>query len=199
MNYIELKIPKIRIGAIIGKDGQTKKELEDISDSKIEINSNTGDIEISTEKANPITFYRLELVIKAIGRGFNPEKAKNLFDENYTLNVINLKDLSIKNKKTTYTRKSRVIGTDGSIRKYLEDNLDCYISIQGKTISIVGNLKNIKIANEVIMRLLKGATIGAIKTTIEKYKKNSDDFNFNDLNEYNEFMEKENTEKDILD
>ncbi len=198
MNYIELKIPKIRIGAIIGKDGQTKKELEDISDSKIEINSNTGDIEISTEKANPITFYRLELVIKAIGRGFNPEKAKNLFDENYTLNVINLKDLSIKNKKTTYTRKSRVIGTDGSIRKYLEDNLDCYISIQGKTISIVGNLKNIKVANEVIMRLLKGATIGAIKTTIEKYKKNSDDFNFNDLNEYNEFMEKENTEKDIL-
>lgn len=70
MNSLLLKVPKMRIGAVIGKQGQTRKELEELSDCKIHIDSATGDIEITTKKANPVTFYKLETVIKAISRGF---------------------------------------------------------------------------------------------------------------------------------
>jgi ribosomal RNA assembly protein len=191
MNSIFIKIPKIRVGALIGKNGETKKELEELSDSKIYVDGE-GEIEISTEKANAVTFYKLENVIKAIGRGFNPEKAKLLLDEYYTLNVINLQELGVTTERGAHNRKARIIGAQGSIRSYLEKQLDCFISVQGKTISIIGRLSNIRICHEAIMRIINGASIGAVKHFIEKLSKNletQEEFEFNENKK----------EEDILD
>lgn len=172
MNKIIIKVPKSRIGAVIGKEGRTKKELEELCDCKIQVDSVTGDVEATSDKANPITIYKLGMLIKAIGRGFSAERAKLLLGDNITLNIINLRDLGIHTKKTAYTRRARVIGAQGNIRKFLEDSLDCFIAIQGKTISIIGDTKNIRICHEAIMRLLKGANISSIKRFIDKSRKN---------------------------
>ena len=170
MNTIIIKIPKIRVGALIGKNGETKKELEELADSKIYVDGE-GEVEITSDKANAITFYKLENVIKAIGRGFNPDKAKLLLDDYYALNIINLQDLGVKTEKSARNRKARIIGTQGSIRSYLEKELDCFISVQGKTISIIGKLSNIRICHEAIMRIINGASIGAVKHFIENFLK----------------------------
>ena len=196
MNTLILKIPKMRIGAVIGKQGQTRRELEELSDCKIHVDSHTGDVEISTEKSNPVTFYRLETVLKAIGRGFSPDHAKLLLDDKTTLNIISLYDLGIHTEKTLKTRRARVIGTEGTIRKFLEDSLDCYIAIQGKTICIIGTVSNIRICHEAIMRLLKGANFAGVRTFIEKARKNLDISNTENYIDYNE---EDNKDKDILD
>lgn len=194
MKTVFVKIPEFRVGALIGKEGNTKKELERITDCQIIVDSQSGEVELTAKenaKVNPVVFYKLELVIKAIGRGFAPEKAQLLLDDNTTLIIINLEDIYIKTKKLMTTKKGRVIGTDGQVRKFLEDMLDCFVSVQGKTISIIGKTNDARICHAAIMRLLNGANIQSVKNYIQKLvKEGTQDF------EYDEDAEKE---KDILD
>jgi len=199
MNSLLLKVPKQRIGAVIGKQGQTRKELEEMCDCKIHVDSANGDVEINSENGNAVTLYKLETVIKAIGRGFAPDHAKLLLDDNTTLNIINLKDLGIHTDKTLETRRGRVIGSQGMIRKFLEDTLDCYVSVQGKTIGIIGEVANIRIAHEAIMRLLKGANIESVKKFIDSSRKNIDHVSNTESNYIDYDLDENDKEKDILD
>ena len=40
----ELKIPKDRIAVLIGKNGEVKREIEELTESRIEIDSKEGDV-----------------------------------------------------------------------------------------------------------------------------------------------------------
>lgn len=196
MKSVFVKIPEFRVGALIGKEGKTKSELERMAECKIIIDSQTGEVELSqkTAKTNPVVFYKLELVIKAIGRGFAPEKAQLLLDDDTTLSIINLEDIYIKTKKLMVTKKGRVIGTDGTVRKFLEDMLDCFVSVQGKTIAVIGKTSDARVCHAAIMRLLNGANIQSVKNYIQKLVK-AGTSNFDD----DERDEQEEPEKDILD
>ena len=71
----EVKIPNDRIGAIIGKGGDTRKFLEKILHVTLEIDSQTGLVEIINEEDSLAEIRSME-VIKAIGRGFSPEHVR---------------------------------------------------------------------------------------------------------------------------
>jgi len=165
---IYLKIPKNRIGVVIGKNAKDKKELENLTQAKINVDSTTGDITLIRNKSDPFTFYRLEKVIKAIGRGFSPAHAKLLLDNSYSLEIIDLKDFNITSEKAQNTKRGRIIGRQGSMKKYLEDNLDCVISVQGKTISVIGNINKMNSITFAIDSLLSGANIPSVKNKIKK-------------------------------
>jgi len=79
----ELKIPKERVAVLIGKSGETKKEIEKATKTHIEVDSKEGDIFI---KANDgLAIYTAKEVITAIGRGFNPEIALLLLKVDYSI------------------------------------------------------------------------------------------------------------------
>ena len=86
----ELKIPKQRIAVLVGKRGTIKKGIEELTDTKIKIDSKEGDIFI-TGKDN-LKLYSCQTIIKAIARGFNPEKAQLLLKTDYTFEVIDISD-----------------------------------------------------------------------------------------------------------
>ena len=69
----ELKIPKDRVAVLIGKSGNIKKEVEDATKSKIDIDSKEGDVIVSG--MDSVGIFSAREVIKAIARGFNPETA----------------------------------------------------------------------------------------------------------------------------
>ena len=163
-----LKIPKNRIGVVIGKNAKDKKELEELTKAKIIVDSNTGDITLIRNKADSFTFYRLEQVIKAIGRGFSPSHAKLLLDSSYSLEIIYLKDYNINSEKAQNIKRGRVIGRQGSMKRFIEENLDCYIAVQGKTISIIGLNNKMSKISFAIESLLSGANIPAIKNKIKR-------------------------------
>jgi ribosomal RNA assembly protein len=67
MEYsLEIKIPKERVAVLIGKNGETKKELEDYADAKIEVDSKEGDVKILG--GDSLKIYATKEVIRAIGR-----------------------------------------------------------------------------------------------------------------------------------
>ncbi len=75
-----IKVPHDRIGAIIGPKGQVKNLIEQLSTATIEIDSENGTVEIIPGE-DPIQSLRALDVIHAIARGFNPEKAMALMDD----------------------------------------------------------------------------------------------------------------------
>ena len=82
-----LKIPKRRIGVVIGKDGATKKTIEDELGAKLDINE---DGEIVYSAKDPLNQMKLTEILKAIGRGFSPQEALILETDEYILHLIYL-------------------------------------------------------------------------------------------------------------
>ena len=70
----ELKITRERVAVLIGKNGEVKKSIESDTNTQIKVDSLEGDIFIYGEDA--LGLYTAREVIRAIGRGFNPEIAK---------------------------------------------------------------------------------------------------------------------------
>jgi len=169
-----LKVGKSRIAVIIGRSGETKKELEKKLGIKIELDSNTGDCEVLPDfknpNYNPLNVYTAQKIIKAINRGFNPVKAMKLMDEMWDLEIFNLQAILGKSEKRIKRIKGRIIGRNGEMRKAIEKYAECFVSVFGKTVSIIGNYEGLEIARKAISMLIEGAPHHVVlKFLEEKY------------------------------
>jgi len=162
-----LKIPKDRIAVLIGKRGKVKKEIEALTDTKINVNSKEGDVFISGEDA--LNLYNAREMVKAISRGFNPEIAKLLLKQDYALEILEIEKYAKTNNLERV--RGRLIGTGGKARTTIESMTECYISIYGKTVSIIGAVEKVLLARKALEGLLRGAKHGNIYKWLEKRKK----------------------------
>ena len=160
-----LKIPKSRIGVLIGKNGETKSEIESLAEVKIQVDSEDGSIIIhATPKTmDPTYVWKARDIIKAIGRGFSADKAFYLIDDNIFLETIELAG----SRNNIKRLKSRLIGEKGKARKMIENGTDTYISIFGSRISIIGELVEVRSAKDVIEMLIKGSKHGTVYRLLE--------------------------------
>ncbi len=167
----EIRIPRDRVGVLIGKKGKTRKRLEKIADVKIKVDSKTGEVTVKGGKdTDPITFMRLMKVIKAIGRGFDPDTALKLLQDDYYLEVINLREHL--NRNAIRRQKARLIGTKGSARKKLEVLTDTDIRIYGDTVSIIGDYESVNLAKRAINRLaIEGSPHSVVFRELELERK----------------------------
>lgn len=162
-----LRIPEERVSVILGNDREVLKEIKELIEAEIEINSE-GKVNIDSE--NYIEEIRAYNIIKAIGRGFSPERAFRLLEENSNLNVIKVTEYA--NTDNSKKRlKGRVIGSEGRARNKLENLTDTEIEVYGKTVSILGNTKNVEIASKAVKMLLNGSSHGTAYRYIEKNAK----------------------------
>lgn len=166
----ELKIPKERIAVLIGKNGEIKKEFEESMGIRIEVNSTEGEVAVRGD--DPVALFSMREVVKAIGRGFNPEVAKDLLKQDYCFELINLADY-VKTKNHAIRLKGRVIGTAGKSRKAIEELCDVSISVYGKTIGIIGLAENVATARKAVESLLSGSPHSSVYKWLEKQRKNA--------------------------
>lgn len=152
---LQLKIPEKRIAALIGKGGSTKKALEKIFGCRLRISSE-GDVEISAK--DTAKALRAKEAVTAIARGFSPEHAMILTDEEHVLEIISLVDYVGDSEKALERFRSRLIGTRGKVRANIEEISETHISIYGKTVAIIGAPENVKQARDAIELLLSGKT-----------------------------------------
>jgi len=170
MEYLyELRITKDRIAVLIGKEGKVKKEIESETKTKIKVDSKEGDISISGEDA--LGLYSCREVIRAIGRGFNPDIALLLFKPDYCFESIDLKEYAGKSKDALMRIKGRVIGSEGKTRRLIEELTEAYICVYGKTIGIIGLPDSSSTAREAIEKLLKGSPHSGVYKFLEKKRR----------------------------
>jgi len=84
-----LLIPKDRIGVV--KDKEIREAIEKNLNVKLSFKENL--VEIDGES---LDLFKAKNVVKSIGRGFSPEKAFRLFDEEESLKIIDLSEYSDK-------------------------------------------------------------------------------------------------------
>lgn len=152
-----LKIPKNRLGAVIGPHGETKKNIEKKTKTKLQIDSQEGEIVVRSRATNATGFYIGLDIIKAIGRGFSPEHAFLLLDPQNALEIVFISDWVKGSEKEFKTKRGRIIGRNGKAREEIEHQTDCSISVQGKTIAIIGRIEHVSKAKRAIEMLLSGA------------------------------------------
>ncbi|MEM4397370.1 MAG: KH domain-containing protein [Candidatus Woesearchaeota archaeon] len=164
-NY-ELKIPKERIAVLIGTKGETKKKIEEETKTNIEIDSKEGDVVISGEDA--ILLYTARNIVRAIGRGFNPELALLLLKQDYSFEII---PLNFENPNQLKRIRGRVIGKNGRSREIIEEMTESYVSVYGKTISIIGTIESVINAKRAIEMLIKGSPHSNVYKWLEKRRR----------------------------
>ena len=111
-----------------------KKELEQRTKTKIQIDSSEGDITITGK--DPLNLYSAREVIRAVGRGFNPDIAFQLLKQDYGLELIDIQ-LYAKTKNDVQRLKGRIIGEEGKARNTIEELTNTHIVVYGKTVAIV--------------------------------------------------------------
>ena len=155
-----VRIPKERVGVVIGPDGTTKKNIEEKLSVELEIDSDAGDVNISlSDKAtDPSTLFRAKDVVTALGRGFSPEHAFRLVrDEDAVMELIDLREVFGKSEADLKRVKGRIIGMNGKTRRIVEELTDANVAVYGHTVGIIGTLEQAHVAREAIEMLVKGS------------------------------------------
>lgn len=166
-----IKVPQDRIGVIIGVEGNVKKIIEEKTGCKMDVDSESGSVVLDSEGSDALKALKASEAIKAIARGFSPEKAFRLLEnEDLILDVMDLSKLS--DSPADLTRiKGRVIGKGGKTREIIEQMSGVKLSVYGKTISIIGDAEQLVTARAAIDMLLDGAPHGAVYGYLEKRRR----------------------------
>jgi len=160
-----VKVPRERIGALVGPDGRVKASIEKKLSVRLRIDSQTGDIQITLMPTaqDPTVLFRAKEVVTAIGRGFSPENAFRLLKDDETmLEVIDLRETVGRALSDMKRLKGRVIGKEGKTRRLIEELTEADICVYGHTISIVGEIHQVAIAKEAVRMLIGGSLHGTV-------------------------------------
>ncbi|MBR9682806.1 MAG: RNA-processing protein [Candidatus Aenigmarchaeota archaeon] len=153
--------PKDRIGVIKSKDTINRFEKE------LNIKISTVENMVEIEAEDGLSLYQGKNIIKAIARGFAPVKAERLLEEETQLEILDLGHFTENKLKVI---KSRIIGTEGSMREEIEMGSGTYVSVYGKTVSLIGTYEQIKIAKDAINLIIDGAMLPTVKRFLMKSK-----------------------------
>ena len=107
-------------------------------------------------------------LVRAIGRGFSPERALVILDdEMLMLDVMDLSKM-VGTKSDMARLKGRIIGKDGKTREIMEKLSGSKVSVYGKTIALLGYPEQIRVSRAAIEMLLDGAPHGNVYSFLEK-------------------------------
>lgn len=131
--------------------GLVKQKLME-SGIKLELNLLEGSLTVRTTKKtwDPYAIIKARDVIKLLSRSVPYAHALRLMDDGIFCEVVKIRSY-VRNTDRFIKRRQRLIGPNGATLKALELLTDCYILVQGSTVSIIGNFKNIKILSRIIV------------------------------------------------
>ena len=160
-----IKIPGDRIGALVGPDGSVKAVIERKLSVSLEVDSQNGTVQITLPASaeDPTVLFRAKEVVTAIGRGFAPNHAFRLLDDDEVVfEVIDLRETVGRSQSDLKRLKGRVIGKEGKTRRIIEELSEANISVYGHTISIIGYPDQAAIAREAVTMLIRGSLHGTV-------------------------------------
>ncbi|MCQ2071052.1 MAG: KH domain-containing protein [archaeon] len=167
-----IRIPSDRVGALVGKEGSAKKMIEEMTGIKLTIDKEgLVTYDDDAEGVEPIMALKIIDVVRAIGRGFNPDRAvKIIEDDELYLETIDIKDAIGDRQNQVVRARGRLIGREGKTRKLIEDLSDVYMCVYGNTVSVIGNTISLPIAKHAIEMLLHGSEHSTVYHYLESQR-----------------------------
>jgi len=155
-----VRIPKERVGVLIGPDGKVKQRIEEKFIVELQIESESGGVTIVlSQKANdPSMLFKAKDTVTAIGRGFSPEHAfRLLHNEDDIFDYIDLRAVFGRSESDIKRVKGRVIGANGKTRKLIEELTDASVVVYGHTIGFIGTFEQVDVARNAVQMLINGS------------------------------------------
>ena len=163
-----LKIPQDRIGAMIGPAGKVKRDIEKKTGIKVDVDSETGEVTIHYDHVkDPGMVLKIIDFLRAVGRGFSPERAYRLLKEDQYFAVMDIQDYVGKKMDHVRRMRARVIGSGGKTRRVIEELSEAELSIYGDTIAIIGDAEALDIAKTALDMILNGSEHSAVYSYLE--------------------------------
>jgi len=154
MEY-KMSLDPDRVGVLIGKGGEVKKRIEDLTGCKIGIDTKNGVITIYGDDVDSVI--TASNIVKAINLGFSPDKAFILLDPDMNLHIIDVYTLLKKRDENNLRRVlGRIIGEKGKAKRIIEETTGTHISIYRNYVCIIGDFEGIYMADEAVKMLAKG-------------------------------------------
>lgn len=164
---MDVKIPEERVGVLVGPGGSMKRLIEERSKTTLVIDSETGTVSVASSE-DPVMAMRVIDLVRAIGRGFSPERALPMLeDDMLMLDVLDLSKM-VGTKSDMARIKGRIIGRDGRARELMERFSGAKVSVYGKTVALLGYPEQIRVARTAIEMLLEGAPHGNVYSFLQK-------------------------------
>lgn len=167
-----IRIPADRVGTLIGKGGETKRTLQRISGIRLEIDTEEGEVIIhdEAELADPLMALKIIDVVRAVGRGFNPDRAMRLFEDDEYLEVVDLKEFVGDRSNQVARVRGRLIGKDGKTRRIIEDLTGCDMVVYGNTVALMGNSVSLPVAKHAVELILQGSEHATVYHYLESQR-----------------------------
>lgn len=170
MRYV--RIPKERVGVLIGHDGETKQTIEKTTNTHLEIDSDEGEITIDDSQAkDPLVGLKVDDIVRAIGRGFSPESAFRLFKDDVELYIFDIYDYTPKTESHLERVKARVIGRDGKTKRVIESITGANVVVYGHTVGVIADIEGMDVAKRALDMLLSGSQQPTVYRFLEREMK----------------------------
>ncbi|MGO8807739.1 MAG: KH domain-containing protein [Candidatus Bathyarchaeia archaeon] len=153
-----VRIPKDRVGILIGEEGKVKQYIEERLTVKIDVDSE-GSVTITlTEKApDPSVLLKAKDVVTAIGRGFAPEATYRLIrNEDEIFDMIDLRQVFGRSESDIKRVKGRIIGTEGKTRRLIEELTEANVAVYGHTVGFIGSFTQVDAARNAAQMIIEG-------------------------------------------
>ena len=178
-----VKIPQDRIGVLIGEGGETMRRIEHEAEVRLDIDSQNGSVAVESV-GDPLVGIKGPDVVRAIGRGFKPDEALRLLDDDMMMFELIDIDAATRNDNDLRRQKGRLIGENGRTRQLMEELTGADVVIYGSTMGIIGQPKQVDIVRRAAEMILDGAPHGAVYSFLER--KRTEEIKHSGM-EYHEF------------
>jgi ribosomal RNA assembly protein len=163
-----VRVPIDRVAAVIGKKGESKKRLEETCHVNLKVDGESGEVTVTSSSAEEGDPFKATSVVEAIGRGFSPERALRLLEPEVVLEVMDLREFAGKSENSLERIRGRIIGLKGKSRRVIEELTKCQVSVYGRTVAIIGDASEAKLAMDAVSMLASGSRHRSVYNMLQR-------------------------------